>query len=149
LLLIACANISNLLLAKASARGREMAVRTAIGATRARLIRQLVSESLVLGLVGGALGVAFAYAGVPALLRLIPVDLPRWMNFAIDGRVLLFGFSVSVLTSVAFGIVPAIGASSTDLVFGLKEGSRGTAGVRQAALRHALVVAEVAVSATL
>jgi putative ABC transport system permease protein len=106
-LLIACANVSNLLLVKASARSREMAVRTAMGASRRRLIRQLVVESLLLGLSGGVVGTGLAWLGIPALLSLIPVDLPRWMNFAPDSRVWLFALGVSVITSLAFGLAPA------------------------------------------
>src|SRR5271169_139415 len=96
LLLIACANVCNLFLVKASARAREIAVRTALGATRRRLLRQLITESLLLGLAGGALGVVLAYGGIPALLSLIPVDLPLWMNFTPDSRVLGFAVGVSL-----------------------------------------------------
>jgi len=150
LLLIACANIINLLLIKASARTREMAVRTALGASRTRLIRQLVTESTIFGLIGGAAGIALAYAAVPALLSLIPVHLPRWMSFSIDGRVLAFAVGVSLLTSLLFGVIPAFGASRVELTGTLKEGGRtGTAGARRNLLRNSLVVAEVALSLTL
>jgi putative ABC transport system permease protein len=150
LLLIACANITNLLLIKASARAREMAVRTALGASRARLIRQLITESALFGLIGGAAGIVLAYAGVPALLSLIPIDLPRWMTFSIDGRVLLFALAVSLATSLLFGVVPAFGGSRVELTSTLKEGGRfGTAGSRRNLLRNGLVVAEVALSLTL
>jgi putative ABC transport system permease protein len=150
LLLIACANVSNLLLVKASARVREIAVRTALGATRSRLLRQLITESLLLGLAGGALGVLLAYAGIPALLALIPVDLPLWMNFSPDHRVLGFAVGVSLLTALAFGIVPALGSFHSDLSDSLKEGGRGgTTGVRGKFMRHALVVGEVALSVIL
>jgi putative ABC transport system permease protein len=149
LLLIACANVSNLLLAKASVRKREMAVRTALGASRRRLIRQLVSESLMLGAVGGAAGLALAYVGVPALLSLIPIELPRWMDFSVDVRVLLFAVIISFLTSLVFGTAPALFVSR-DVTEGLKEAGRGrTASVRQHLLRNGLVVAEVALSLTL
>jgi putative ABC transport system permease protein len=150
LLLIACANVSNLLLLKASGRVREMAVRAALGATRTRLIRQLVSESLLLGAGGGVLGVLLAHLGIPALLALIPVELPRWMDFSVDHRVLGFALALSLLTSIGFGIAPALGSSGGDLTASLKEAGRGgTAGVRQKLLRHGLVVAEVALSVTL
>ncbi|HEV2689877.1 MAG TPA: ABC transporter permease [Bryobacteraceae bacterium] len=150
LLLIACANITNLLLIKASVRTREMAVRTALGASRARLIRQLITESALFGLVGGVAGIALAYAGVPALLSLIPIDLPRWMTFSIDGRVLGFALLVSLATSLIFGVVPAFGSSRVELSGTLKEGGRtGTAGARRSLLRNGLVVAEVALSLTL
>src|SRR4029077_14494855 len=109
LLLIACANVSNLLLVKASARGRERALRTALGATRRRILRQLVSEGILLGLAGGALGVLLAYLGIPALLALIPIDMPRWMVFSVDHRVLGFALAVSLLTIWVFGVAPAFG----------------------------------------
>jgi hypothetical protein len=147
---IACANVSNLLLVKASSRTREMAVRTALGATRPRLIRLLVAESVLLGAAGGILGVLLAYAGIPALLSLIPVNLPLWMNFSIDQRVLMFALGVCLVTSIAFGIVPAFAASGVDLTKALKEGGRGSgAGLRQKLLRNGLVVAEIAISVTL
>ncbi|HLK68360.1 MAG TPA: ABC transporter permease [Bryobacteraceae bacterium] len=147
LLAIACANVSNLLLVKASARSREMAVRSAMGASRRRLLRQLTLESVVLGLVGGALGSGLAYLGVPALLSLIPIELPRWMSFAPDWRVLLFAIGVSFVTSLAFGLAPAVGSSGVDLTTALKEGGRtGSGGQRQRFLRNAMVVGEVALS---
>jgi putative ABC transport system permease protein len=149
LLAIACANVSNLLLVKASARGREMAVRMAMGATRRRLVRQLASESLLLGLAGGALGTGLAYAGLPALLALIPVDLPRWMKFSMDTRVLLFTLAVSLATSLVFGLAPAFGSSVANLTASLKEGGRGSGGGRHKLVRNALVVAEVALSVIL
>jgi len=150
LLIIACANVCSLLLVKASARVREIAVRTALGATRSRLLRQLITESLLLGLASGALGVLLAYAGIPALLSLIPVDLPLWMNFSPDYRVLGFAVGVSLLTTLAFGIVPAFGSFHSDLTDSLKEGGRGgTTGIRGKLMRHALVVGEVALSVIL
>ncbi len=150
LLLIACANVCNLLLVKASARVREIAVRTALGATRRRLLRQFVTESLLLGLAGGLLGVLLAYAGVPALLYLIPVDLPSWLSFSPDYRVLAFAFAISLLTTLGFGIIPALGSFRADLADSLKEGGRGgSTGMRSKLVRHALVVAEVALSVIL
>lgn len=150
LLLIACANVSNLLLVRASARVREMAVRTALGAPRRRLIRQLFTESVLLGLAGGILGVLLAYAGIPALLALVPIDLPAWMNFSPDSRVLAFALAVSMITAIGFGIAPAFGSLRVNLVKSLKEGSRGSStGLRQKILRNGLVVAEVALSVLL
>ena len=149
LLAIACANVSNLLLVKASGRTREMAVRLAMGASRRRLLRQLISESLLLGLAGGALGMGLAYAGIGPLLSLIPVELPRWMSFAPDSRVLLFSLAASLVTSLAFGLVPAFGASAVNLTSTLKEGGRTSGGRRQRLLRQGLVVGEVALSVIL
>jgi putative ABC transport system permease protein len=150
LLLIACANVSNLLLVKVSGRAREMAVRMAMGASRRRLVRQLISESLLLGLAGGALGTGLAYAGIPAMMALIPVELPRWVSFTPDSQVLLFSVTVSLVTSLAFGLAPAFGSSRVDLTRALKESGRsGAGGVRQKLLRHGLVVGEVALSVIL
>jgi putative ABC transport system permease protein len=147
LLLIACANITNLLLAKASVRTREMALRAALGASRTRLIRQLITESILLGLTGAVAGILLSVAGVRLLLALIPIDLPKWMTFSTDWRVLGFALAVSLLTSLIFGVVPAFGASRVDLTGALKEGGRaGTAGVGRHFLRNGLVVAEVALS---
>jgi putative ABC transport system permease protein len=150
LLLIACANVCNLLLVKASSRVREIAVRTALGATRRRLLRQLITESLLLGLAGGALGVLLAYAGIPALLSLIPVNLPLWMNFSPDSRVLAFAVGVSLITTLGFGVVPAFGSFHADLTDSLKEGGRGgMSGTRSKFMRHGLVIGEVALSVIL
>lgn len=150
LLAIACANVSNLLLVKASGRAREMAVRLAMGASRRRLVRQLISESMLLGLAGGALGAGLAWLGSAPLLRLIPVELPQWMSFAPDGRVLLFSVGVSLATSLVFGLAPAFGASAVNLTTTLKEGGRtGGSSPRQKLLRQGLVVAEVALSVIL
>jgi putative ABC transport system permease protein len=150
LLLIACANVCNLLLVKASTRVREIAVRTALGATRRRLLRQLITESLLLGLAGGALGVLLAYAGIPALLSLIPINLPLWMNFSPDSRVLAFAVGISLFTTLGFGIIPAFGSFHADLTDSLKEGGRGgTSGARSKLVRHALVIGEVALSVML
>lgn len=148
LLLIACANVSNLLLSKASARVKEMAVRTALGATRGRLIRQLFSESLLLGVIGSILGCWLALIGMPALLTLVPIDLPRWMDFSIDHRVLGFAVGICLLTILIFGIAPALGSSKADITNTLKGGS-GSSSKRQTILRHSLVVGEVALSVAL
>jgi putative ABC transport system permease protein len=150
LLLIACANVTSLLLVKASSRAREMAVRAALGASRRRLIRQLVSESVLLGLAGGAAGLALTYTGLRPLLSLIPITLPTWMHFEIGGRVLGFALAVSLLTSILFGLVPAFGTSGVDLTEALKEGGRSaTTGTRRRFVRNGLVVGEVALSLAL
>ena len=147
LLLIACANITNLLLAKASVRTREMALRSALGASRTRLIRQLITESVLLGLTGAVAGILLSIGGVRLLLALIPIQLPAWMTFSTDWRVLGFALAVSLLTSLIFGVVPAFAASRVDLTGALKEGGRaGTAGGSRQFLRNGLVVAEVALS---
>ena len=148
LLLIACANVSNLLLSKATARQKEMAVRAALGASRARLIRQLLIESLILGVAGGVLGTALAFGGLQAILALVPTNtIPDESEITLNTAVLLFTLLVSVLTSVVFGLAPALHTCTRDLANPLREASRGLAGsARQALLRKGLVVAEVALS---
>ena len=148
-LLLACVNVANLLLARASSRERELAIRGASGATWARLVRQLLTESLVLSLLGGALGLLLAFWGVELFVALAPRDLPRLAEVTVDGRVLLFTSAVSVLTGLAFGVLPAWRAARVDLVRGLADGGSAGAAVRSQRLRSILVVAEVALSLVL
>jgi predicted permease len=148
-LLIACGNVANLLMARAAGRVHELGVRSALGAERARLIRQLVTEAMVLACGGGAIGVLLAFAGVRLLLRLNPGNIPRIAETAVDGRVLIFSVATSLLTGFMFGLLPAISASRIDVMALLKQGgSKGVAGTSNRA-RHALIVAEVALSVIL
>lgn len=149
-LLIACANIANLLLVQATERTREIAVRSALGASRGRLVRQLLSESLLIGGMGAAAGLALAVAGTPLLLALIPIELPRWMRFDVDGRVLLFTIVASLATSLLISLAPAHLCSRLQLTETLKEGGRGgLTGRRSERLRNLLVMGEMALSVTL
>ncbi len=146
-LLIACANVANLLLARGSARYREMAIRGALGAGRARLFVQMLGESLMLALLGGLLGLGLAWAAVAALKAAAPPDLPRIWDVGIDGNVLLFCLAVALATAVFFGLAPAWSSTRTDLRSALHEGGRQMgSGLGQGRLRGALVTAEVALS---
>ncbi len=151
LLLIACVNVSNLLLSRASTRQREMAVRAAIGAGRARLTRQLLTESLLIAAGGALLGVPLAYLGLNAIIALVPQGtIPDESEIVINGAVLAFTVAVSMTTALIFGLAPAWQGSAIDLTESLKDGARSvTGGRRQAVISNGLVIAEVALSVML
>ncbi|MBO0860604.1 MAG: ABC transporter permease [Chloracidobacterium sp.] len=149
-LLLACANLANLLLAQATVRSRELAVRAALGASRFRLLRQMLSESLLLGLVGGAFGLVLAFWGRDLLVGLIPATFPRGDEIWIDGWVLFFTAGLSTITGLIFGIVPAWQASRPDVIESLKAGAASvTLGLRSQRLQGLLVAAEAAMAVIL
>ena len=149
-LLIGCANVANLLLASGASRQKEMAIRTALGASRWRVMRQLFTESTVLALTGGAVGLLIAYWGLTAITKLLPRDFPRLDEIHLDLRVLAFTFVASVLTGILFGLVPALQMSRTDVQESIRESGRGMAGsLRKSRFRQALIVGEVALSVVL
>ena len=149
-LLIACANVANLMLVRVAARERELTIRAALGASRRRLVRQLLTESVLLALAGGVLGLGLAVWGVSALRALDPGTLPRLDEVRLDARALAFALVLSVGTGLLFGVVPAVRARRFDLRGGLAEGGRALSGARSAArTRYALVLAEVALASVL
>ena len=148
-LLIACGNVANLLLARASRREREMAVRSALGASRSRLVRQIMVESVLLSIVGGLAGLLVANWGLTALIALHPAGLPRLDGIRVDGHVLAFTLGASVFTALLFGLLPAIRAARLNLSETLKDAARGSSEGRGLAARHVLVVSEFALSLVL
>jgi putative ABC transport system permease protein len=146
-LLIACANVANLLLARAANRQREISIRSAFGASRRRIVMQLLLESVVLSILAGVLGLLLAAWGVDLLIALAPADIPRLDAVKLDGTVVGFALFAALFTGILFGIAPALAASKTNLVETLKEGGRGsTEGRKRNRVRNALVVAEIALS---
>ena len=147
-LLVACVNVANLMLARATARQKEFALRAALGASRWRIMHQLLIESLLLAIAGGVLGFVLSIWALHLLLTAIPIDLPFWMNFNLDLRVLGFTLAITLLTGLIFGAGPALQTSRVDLNDTLKEGGRGNSGMRSRA-RSLLVVSEIAMSLVL
>jgi putative ABC transport system permease protein len=146
-LLIACANVANLMLARSIARQRELSLRTALGASRMRIVRQLLTESLLLGLVGGLLGLFLAYWGVHLLVAFSPADIPRVNEVSVDGQALLWTILLSLLSGLLAGLAPALQTSRPNLGEVIKEGGKGAGvGVRHQRMRGLLVVAEVALT---
>jgi putative ABC transport system permease protein len=153
-LLIACGNVANLLLSRAAVRQKEIAIRGAVGASRERIVRQLLTESLLLAALGGVLGLGLAVATVALLGRFGPANIPRLDEIGVDGRVLAFTFAISLVTGVVFGLVPALRASRFDLNDVLREGGRGGVGstafgLGHNRLRQLLITGEVALSLVL
>ena len=147
-LLIACVNVANLQLARATTRAREFAIRAALGASQSRVIRQLLTESVLLGLAGGALGLVLAAWGTQAALKVLPETLPRAQDVGVDGRVLIFTLVASIVAGVLFGLAPALKIARPNLQETLKESGRGASGTRHRA-QGIFVVVEMAMALVL
>jgi putative ABC transport system permease protein len=145
-LLIACANVANLLLARAAARRKEVAIRTALGASRSRIMRQMLTESILLSTIGGALGLMLSFWLIELLISISPPDSPRLSETNLDYRVLAFTLAISVFTGLIFGLAPALHASKLDVSGSLKEGGRSAEGYRRTNARSLLLIGEVAMS---
>src|ERR1700760_4681876 len=143
-LLIACANLANLLLERATTRSREISIRTALGATRMRVVRLLITESTVMALAGAAFGTWLATWAVAGLLKLYPQNLPHAADIGVDGRVLLFASAVAIITGVLSGLVPALRVSSPNLAASMREGRTSSAGVAHSRVTSMLVVGQIA-----
>jgi putative ABC transport system permease protein len=148
--LIACANVANLLLARAATRSREIGIRLALGASRGAVVRQLFVESMLLGLIGSGVGLLFAVWGIDLMVQALPGDLPYFLRFDLDWRILSFAAGLGLASAIAFGLFPAWQASRPQLIDALKEGGRGgIGGVKGQRVRNGLVVAEVALALVL
>ena len=149
-LMIACSNVANLLLARASVRHREISLRAALGAGRMRIVRQLLTEAMIIGMLSAPLGVVLAWGGLKLLDLGIPPDsIPYFIHWALDARSLVYTIAISLATGIVFGLVPAVQATRSNLVDSLKEGARGSTGGRRAWLRNGLVVTQIAMSLVL
>jgi len=148
-LLIACANVANMLLARSLGRSREIAIRGTLGAGRGRLVRQLLTESILLAVGGGLLGLLLGHVGIVLTLGLVPVEIPFYLDFSIDWRVIIFLGAITVLTGIVFGLAPIAQARRTDLIRALKAGGARAGGGRRHLLRNTLVVGETALSLVL
>lgn len=148
-LLIACANVANLLLTQAAGRDREVAMRGALGASRSRIVRQFLTEATIVAILGGVIGLALAVVGIRGLLSIMPPEFPRTHEIGLSPRVLLYTTGITLLTGMLFGIAPALHSSKGDLTDSLKEGGRGGSGSRGGRLRKGLVVTEIALALVL